>query len=97
MCEKLKDKREVWIKRISNKIKDAAKKVKASTYKINIVNKIINDVQNFFNGENDFWTNKQVLGMREVFRGVVVKSWVAFPTENINFRVHNKIIVHEAA
>ena len=38
LCEKLKDKREVWIKRLSNKIKDASKNVKASMYERNIVN-----------------------------------------------------------
>ena len=34
--------------------------------------------------------------MREMFRGLVVKSLVAFPLERLNFRVHNTIIVHEA-
>ena len=34
--------------------------------------------------------------MGEVFRGVVVKSWVALPLERIKFRVHDKIVIHEA-
>ena len=43
-CEKLKDKREAWIKRLSNKMKDATKKAKVSTHERSIVNKIIKDV-----------------------------------------------------
>ena len=38
-----------------------------------------------------------MLDTREEFRGVVVKSWVALPAENINFRMCNKILVREAA
>ena len=41
-------------------------------------------------------TNQQALGMREVVRGVVVKSWIALPSERMHFRVHNKIVVREA-
>ena len=34
--------------------------------------------------------------MREVFRCIVVKIWVAFPTENVNFRVHDKTLLRKA-
>ena len=34
--------------------------------------------------------------MKENFRGVVVKSWVALPLERLNFRGYNKMIVRKA-
>ena len=70
----MKDKKESWIKKLNY----AAKKVKATMHEINILNEIIKDVRKYFQRESDFWTNHQVLGMREVFRGVVIKIWVAF-------------------
>ena len=33
--------------------------------------------------------------MREIFRGVVVKSWVALPVERLNFRVRDETLFRE--
>ena len=96
MCEKKKTKTGAWIKKLNKKSNETAKKLKASTHERKIINEIIKDVRKHFNRESNFWTNRQVLDMREVFREVVVKFWVALPLERINFRVHDKIIVREA-
>ena len=96
IMQKIKDKREDWIKKLINTLNDAAKRVKASTCERNIFKEIIKDVRKHFHGESNFWTNQQVLVMSEVFRGVFVKSWVALPTEIIHFSVCNKIVVREA-
>ena len=61
-----------------------------------IVNEMINDVRKYFNKESNYWTNQQVIGMREVFRRVVVKFWVALPLESVNFSKYNKILVRKA-
>ena len=45
LCDKMKNKKEDQIKKLIEKLNDAAKKVKASTYERNIINEIIKDVQ----------------------------------------------------
>ena len=96
LCDMMKESREEWISELCKKLANAARKVKVSAYEKNIVKEIIKDIGTYFNGEAKFWTNQQVLGIREVFRGVVVKIWVAMPLERVIFLVHNKIIVREA-
>ena len=96
MCEKKKTTRNAWIKKLNKKLNETAKKVKASMHERKIINEIIRDELKYFHRESNFGTNQQALSMREVFRGVVVKHWVALPLEGINFRVHDKIIVREA-
>ena len=44
---------------------------------------MIKDIRKLFNRERNVWTNHQVLGMRQVFRGVAVKIWVALPLERM--------------
>ena len=75
---------------------DVVKKVKTSKHERKIVNEMIKDVRKCFNRESNFWTNQQVLCIREVFRGVVVKSWVALPLEGMNFSKCDKILVRKA-
>ena len=57
---------------------------------------MVNDIVKYFNTEEFFWTNQQAWGVREIFRGVVVKSWVAMPVESIKFKKHNKILIKKA-
>ena len=78
------------------KLNKTAKKLKASTCERKIVNDTIKEIRRYFDGESNFWTNQQVLSMRDNFREVVVKSWVAFPLEILNFRVCDKMLVREA-
>ena len=40
-----------------------------------------------------FFTNRQLFGMREAFRGVVVKEWIATPNERIDYSKHSKVLV----
>ena len=47
---------------------------------------MMKDILKYLNKENNFWTNQQVLGMREVFRGVVVKSWIPLLLESANLK-----------
>ena len=92
----MKTKRDDWVNQLNKKLNYEVKKLKASAYERKIVNKIIKDVRKQFNRESIFWTNQQVLGMREFFRGVVIKSWVTLPLERIKFSKHDKILVREA-
>ena len=43
-------------------------------YKINIVHGMENYLQKYFNKDERFFTNKHLLGMSEVFRGMVIKQ-----------------------
>ena len=46
----------------------------------------MNEISNFLNKENNFQANQKAIGMREVFRGVVVKSWVALLLQSIHLK-----------
>ena len=74
LCDKMKDKRDDFVDNLDKKINDVVKKAKSSTHERKIVNEIIKYVGKCFNEESNLWTNQQVLGMIEVFRGLCVKS-----------------------
>ena len=57
---------------------------------------MINEIVKYFNEEENFWTNQKVMGVREVFRCVVVKSWVAMPVKNMDFKKHNKMLIKKS-
>ena len=61
-----------------------------------IANEITKDILKHFNGKENLWTNQQMVGIREMFRGVAVKSWMSLPLERLKFVVCNKIIAREA-
>ena len=47
----------------------------------------------FFEKESRFWKNQQVIAMRELFRGFVVKEWASSPNETTYFSKNSKILV----
>ena len=55
-----------------------------------------NDIGKYFNKEENFWTNQKELGMREVFRVIMVKYWASIPLEIIDFAQHNKVQIKKA-
>ena len=93
LCKRLRIREVIGLKSFNKKLNEAVNKVKVPTYEMNIVNKIIKDIRKYCNRESNFWTNQQALVMREVFRGVVIKSWVSLPLVRINFSVYNNILL----
>ena len=61
------------------------------------VNKIVSDMSEFLKNETSFETNQEAFGMRNVFRGIRMKSWTGNNFETNEDRKHNKIIVKESA
>ena len=51
-----------------------------------------NDFVKYFNKEENFWTNQQVLEMREVLRGIMAKDWVEILVESMCFTQHDKLL-----
>ena len=96
LCYKQHDKIDAWVKNLEKSFNDVVKKGKVTVYEINIVKEMINDIVKIFNKEDFFWKNQQVIGVREVFRGIVVKSWVGMPVESIDFKKYNKILMKKA-
>ena len=58
-----------------------------------IVQEMLNDINKYFNNNEDYYTNQQMIGYRDLFRGVVVKEWVIENQNNINFYAYNKVLV----
>ena len=54
-----------------------------------------NDIEKRFKNRGNTRANQKLLGMREGFRGVVVKEWVAMPNERTEFPQHNKTLVEK--
>ena len=52
-----------------------------------------NDIDKYFNEEENFWTNQQILGMREVLRGIIVKDWASMQLESMDFSQCNKVLI----
>ena len=61
------------------------KKRKTTEHETSIVREMENNIKKYFNNEENFWTNQQTLGMREVFRVIMVKHWASIPVESIDF------------
>ena len=52
-----------------------------------------NDTNNFFNNINDYCTNQQLIGCRDLFRGIAVKEWVMGNHNISKLYAHNKVLV----
>ena len=60
------------------------------------VKEMILDIKRYFdNEEEELHTNQQTIGIRALFRGAVVKEWVAVNEDNINYHVCNRILVQK--
>ena len=70
-----------------------SQKINGTEYEINIVRDMANYIGKYFNKEENFWTNQQVIGMREVLRGIMVKDCVAMPVETMHFTSCNKVLI----
>ena len=60
------------------------------------INAIIRDIQKFLNKESNYQKNQELIGLRNVFRGMAVQCWIGPSFNNNNDRKHNKVIVKES-
>ena len=60
-----------------------------------ILEEMENDIETCFNNKENLHTNQEMLGMREVFRGVMFKKWVAMPNEITHYLKHNKALIEK--
>ena len=51
------------------------------------------DIKKHFNHDNNPYTNKQLIGCKDLFGGVIVKEWVVSNQKRIDFKLYNKVIV----
>ena len=93
LCEHNKNNREKWVKDLEMKMKKTEQHKHADEEEKVIVQEMLNDVNKYFNNNDDYYTNQQLIGHRELFRGVVVKEWVIENQNNINFHAYNKVLV----
>ena len=56
----------------------------------------MNDIIKYFNKENNILTNQKVIGTREMFRGVVIKSRAALLLAIIKLKKYNNILVKKS-
>ena len=58
-----------------------------------LVQEMLNNISKYFNNEDDFYTNQQLVGHKDFFRGAAVKEWIMGNDRNINFHAYNKVLV----
>ena len=80
-------------KNLQKSFNDIAKKGKVTIHEINIVKEMINDIAKYFNKEEICWTNQKVTGVREVFTGLLVKSWLVMPVKSITLKKYNIFLI----
>ena len=78
---------------MQEKFKVIIKNHQAMDHDKNIVEEMLKDLKKRFNREENAHSNNQLLGMSEVFRGLVTKEWVAIPNESIDFSPFDKDLV----
>ena len=49
------------------------------------------DIIKNFNDDEDWFTNQQMIGFKDMFRGLIVKQWIAGNEHCVNFHIYNKI------
>ena len=55
---------------------------------------MIKDIKRYFSGdETEYYANQQLIGIKALFRGVIVKEWVAVNNDNMNYHEYNRILV----
>ena len=56
------------------------------------MNSIISNIRQFLNKESNHATNQELIGLRKVFRDMVVKFWMGNEFNNNDDVKHNKVI-----
>ena len=74
MCNENKQKRDEWTQNVQAKFKVTIKKRQAMDYEKKIVEETLKYSEKHFTREENMHANQQLLGIIEVFRGVVVKE-----------------------
>ena len=59
--------------RFRNKIKDFGQHKNEDEEKRGIVKEMVNDANKYFDNNNDYCTNQQLIGYRDLFREFIVK------------------------
>lgn len=54
---------------------------------------MIVDIARFLKNKREFTSAQELIGMKNIFRGIVVKEWVEQDEECINFHECSKVIV----
>ena len=80
---------------IETRMRKLEKKDDANEDSIN-TNKIVSDTINFLNNQKIFETSQETLEIRNMFRGIMIKSWTGNNFDANEDRKHNKIIVKES-
>ena len=80
-----------------DKLRKEQTRVDASSEDVAKINSLLNDISRYLKNEKSFESNQEMLGMRNMFRGIVVKSWTGNNFETSADCKHNKMIVKESA
>ena len=80
-------------KNFERKIKSMKKCANADKEEKVMVKEMLNDIHNHFNNDDDYYTNRHLIGYKYLFRGVIVKDWVICNYNSVDFHLCNKVLI----
>ena len=91
-CSKNKDDRDEWMSMVSKQLKRAEEHKHAGSNEKEIVEEMLRCAIKCFNDDENYHTNQQMIGHKDMFRGVVVKEWIVGNECGVNFHNYNEIL-----
>ena len=86
LCGCTESKRNEYLGRLRKKIDKADSKNEVK------INAIISDIHTFLQKESNYQTSQELIGLRNLFRGMAFQFWIGDDFKNNNDRKHNKVI-----
>ena len=75
LCENNKSLREESLIKFQVKLHKTDSDKHSDEFRRNIAQEMIKDTKKYFQFHNEFCTNQEILGFRELFRGISLKGW----------------------
>ena len=93
LCNSDKNLREECVENLKNKLMSTDKHKHAQDYEKKSVNEMIKDMQLCSRGYDNFYANQQRAGIKNLFKGIVVKELVMIPQKSVKFNPHNRVLI----
>ena len=75
------------------KVKGTEQHKHAGANEKEIFEETMKDIIKHFNDDEDICTNQQIIGFKDMFRGVTMKEYVSGNEHCVDFQIYNKILI----
>ena len=78
---------------VRKKLKGAEQYKHAGANEKEIVEEKMKDVIKYFNDDEYYYSNQQIIGCKDMFRGAIMKEWIISNEHCVNFHICGKILI----